>query len=105
MRPDQPRRNIGHPQAPGVRLLTIHKAQGREYRAVAVVGLNDGQLPDFRATSDAEMLSELRTFYVAVTRPSRSLLLTRPRSRQTRYGPRSSDPSPYLTLVASAGSG
>ncbi|MGI8755213.1 MAG: ATP-dependent helicase [Acidimicrobiales bacterium] len=96
------RQQRGDDLAPGVRLLTIHKAQGREYRAVAVVGLNDGQLPDFRASSDDERLSELRTFYVAVTRPGRALLLTRPRSRQTRYGPRASDPSPYLQLVATA---
>jgi len=47
---------------PGIRLLTIHKAQGREYRAVAVVGMNDGQLPDFRATSDDDRVAELRTF-------------------------------------------
>ena len=80
----------------GVRMLTVHKAQGQEYKAVAVVGLNDGQLPDFRATSAEDQLSELRTFYVAVTRPTRVLLLTRPQSRITRYGPRSTEPSPYL---------
>jgi DNA helicase II / ATP-dependent DNA helicase PcrA len=81
---------------PGVRLLTIHKAQGREYRAVAVVGLNDGQLPDFRATTEEDRVAELRTFYVAITRATRLVLLTRPRSRQTRYGPRSSNPSSFL---------
>ena len=80
----------------GVRLLTVHKAQGREYRAVAVVGLNDGQLPDFRAETPEEVLAELRTFYVAVSRPARSLLLTRAESRTTRYGSRNSDPSPFL---------
>jgi superfamily I DNA/RNA helicase len=84
---------------PGVRLLTIHKAQGREYRAVAVVGMNNGQLPDFRATAEDERLAELRTFYVAVTRAARVLLLTRPLSRQTRYGSRSSDPSPFLAYL------
>jgi len=88
---------------PGVRLLTIHKAQGREYRAVAVVGLNDGQLPDFRATTDDEHTAELRTFYVAVTRPTRVLMLTRPMSRQTRYGSRNSDPSPFLSYLNHAG--
>lgn len=90
----------GDALAPGVRLLTIHKAQGREYRAVAVVGLNDGQLPDFRASSSEERLAELRTFYVAVSRARRSLLLTRPRSRQTRYGSRQSLASPFLKYVA-----
>ncbi len=84
---------------PGVRLLTIHRAQGREYRAVAVLGLNDGQLPDFRALYDHDREAELRTFYVAVTRPSRLLLLTRARTRKTRYGLRKTDPSPYLQFL------
>ncbi|MGK2957332.1 MAG: 3'-5' exonuclease [Acidimicrobiales bacterium] len=34
---------------PGVRLLTVHKAQGREFKAVVMVGCNEGQFPDFRA--------------------------------------------------------
>lgn len=89
----------GDELAPGVRLLTIHKSQGREFRAVAVVGLNDGQLPDFRATSVDELTAELRTFYVAVSRARRSLLLTRPQSRMTRYGSRASSPSRFLELV------
>lgn len=83
----------------GVQLLTIHKSQGREFRAVAIVGMNEGQIPDFRAKSDVERASELRTFYVAVTRARRVLLLARARSRSTRYGQRASTPSPYLKLV------
>lgn len=83
----------------GVRLLTIHKAQGREYRAVAVIGCNDGQLPDFRAKTAEERTSELKTFYVAITRAARVLLLTRARSRSTRFGPRAAAPSPFLAYV------
>ncbi len=93
----------GNDLDPGVRLLTIHKAQGREYRAVAVVGMNEGQLPDFRATAEDDRVAELRTFYVAITRPTRVLLLTRPMSRQTRYGSRGSDPSPFLSYLNDAG--
>lgn len=89
----------GDDLAPGVRLLTIHRSQGREFRAVAVVGLNDGQLPDFRANSAEELTAELRTFYVAISRARRSLLLTRPQSRMTRYGSRVSSPSRFLELV------
>lgn len=92
----------GDDRAPGVRLLTIHKAQGREFRAVAIVGLNDGQLPDFRATSDEDRLAELRTFYVAITRPTRLLLFTRARSRMTRFGPRATKASPFLSYAADA---
>ncbi|MDQ3680242.1 MAG: ATP-binding domain-containing protein [Actinomycetota bacterium] len=95
------RQQRGDDLAPGVRLLTIHKAQGREYRAVAVLGLNDGQLPDFRATSEEDQLAELRTFYVAVTRAARVLLVTRAKSRDTRYGARASNRSPYLGFLQS----
>jgi len=85
--------------APGVRLVTVHKSQGREYAAVTVVGLNDGQFPDFRATSASALRDELRTFYVAITRPRRVLLLTRAAVRDTRYGPRSTQPSRFLSLL------
>ncbi len=84
---------------PGIRLLTAHKAQAREFKAVAVVGMNDGQFPDFRATSREAKQAELQTFYVAATRASRVLMLTRARERPTRYGSRSTDPSPYLGFV------
>ncbi len=89
----------GDSLAPGIRLLTVHKAQGREFKAVAIVACNDGQFPDFRATADEERTSELRTFYVAVSRPTRVLLLTRAQSRDTRYGPRPTERSPFLDLV------
>lgn len=86
----------------GVRLLTVHKAQGREFKAVAIVAMNDGQFPDFRAESEDDKKAELQTFYVAATRASRMLLLTRARVRDTRYGPRDTEPSPYWTLAESA---
>jgi len=91
----------GDDLAAGVRLLTVHKSQGREYAAVGVVGLNDGQFPDFRATTESALRDELRTFYVAITRPRRVLLLTRAMVRDTRYGPRATEPSRFLPLVTS----
>ena len=87
---------------PGIRLITVHKAQGREFKAVAVVGMNDGQFPDFRATSDSARKAELQAFYVAATRASRVLQLTRALVRPTRYGDRFTEPSPYLELVEKA---
>ena len=86
----------------GVRVLTVHKAQGREFKAVAIAAMNDGQFPDFRATSLESMRDELQAFYVAATRASRMLLLTRAESRPTRYGLRATEPSPYLKLVEKA---
>lgn len=89
----------GSDATPGVRLLTVHKAQGREYRAVAVVGLNEGQFPDFRAKSEKEHRSEVRAFYVAVTRPARALLLSRARQRDTRSGPWATEASEFLDFL------
>ncbi|WP_159987386.1 ATP-dependent helicase [Rathayibacter sp. VKM Ac-2803] len=83
----------------GVQLLTIHKAQGREFKAVVIVGMNDGQIPDFRARTAEDAEAELRTFYVAITRARRSLLLTRPRQRRTRYGMRVATPSRFLSYL------
>ncbi|HEU5004302.1 MAG TPA: ATP-dependent helicase [Actinomycetota bacterium] len=92
----------GDSMGSGVRLLTVHKAQGREFKAVAVIACNNGQFPDFRATGDEAQAAELRTFYVAVTRPSRCLLLTRARQRSTRFGARPTEPSPFLRWVNQA---
>ncbi len=84
--------------ASGVRLLTVHKSQGKEFRAVAIVGCNEGQFPDFRARGDA-LNDELRTFYVAISRASRVLLLTRSTRRQTRYGDRQTEWSRFVGLL------
>lgn len=93
------RQQRGDALAPGVRLLTVHKAQGQEFAAVAIVGLNDGQFPDFRATTRDEVTSELRTFYVAISRARRVLMLTRSGQRETRYGSRRTEASRFLRLI------
>jgi DNA helicase-2/ATP-dependent DNA helicase PcrA len=79
---DEPRDEMS-----GLRVSTVHGAKGLEFRAVAIVGMNEGSFPDFRSvgTSDEEA-SERRLAYVAVTRAARALLLSRPRTRVTRYG-------------------
>ena len=74
------------PTDPGVRVMTIHKVKGLEFRAVAVVGVREGSLPDYRAATQEEVDAERRSFYVAITRASRSLLVTWPRTTMDRYG-------------------
>lgn len=82
---------------PGVRLLTVHAAKGLEFRAVAIIGMNEGTFPHFRAlNSEKELGEERRSAYVAVTRAARVLLLSRPRSRVTRSGPRVQDESRFV---------
>ena len=90
----------GNVESPGVRLLTIHRAQGREFKVVFLVGCNDGQLPDFRAKDPDSVRAELRAFYVAITRAARALFISRALNRKTRYGSRRTDPSRFLSLVA-----
>ena len=96
------RETRGRDLGSGVRVLTVHKAQGREFKAAAVAAMNDGQFPDFRATSAEAERAELQTFYVAATRASRVLLLTRAGVRPTRYGDRTTEPSRFLQLVQRA---
>lgn len=74
------------PSDPGVRVATIHRAKGLEFRGVAVVGVREGTIPDFRATTISEIDEERRSFYVAITRAARALLLTWPRTTTNRYG-------------------
>jgi DNA helicase-2/ATP-dependent DNA helicase PcrA len=86
------------PAAPGIRLLTSHRAKGLQFRAVVVLGLNDGTFPFYRAVQHNQVDQERRAFYVAVTRAERGLLLTRPRSRVTSWGNvRSDPPSRFVT--------
>ena len=54
-----------------LRLSTLHYAKGREYDAVAIIGLRQGAFPHYRAD---DVDAEKRLFYVGVTR-ARKLLL------------------------------
>ncbi len=67
-------------------LSTIHQAKGLEWQAVFIIGLIDGELPDYRNIDDSFSLDEeLRLFYVAITRAKKYLFLSFPRedSRHT----------------------
>jgi ATP-dependent DNA helicase UvrD/PcrA len=80
------RRQQARPSDPGVRVLTVHRAKGLEFRAVAIVGLYNGGFPDYRAHDDVSLNDERRTFYVAMTRAARALLLTWPKATVDRFG-------------------
>jgi len=82
---------------PGVRVLTIHAVKGLEFRAVFLVGMNEGTFPDYRSTDTRAIEDERRNAYVAVTRAGRYLQLSRPRSRVMPWGDvRSQAPSRFL---------
>nr|MCR5231565.1 ATP-binding domain-containing protein [Acholeplasmatales bacterium] len=56
----------------GVNLLTIHKAKGLEFKAVFIVGCNEGILP----MKNADIEEERRLMYVAITRTKDFLLIS-----------------------------
>jgi superfamily I DNA/RNA helicase len=71
-------------QADGVRLGTMHRAKGLEFKAVAVLGCSDAQLPSARSLHSASdpqdretaVERERRLLYVAMTRARDELLIT-----------------------------
>lgn len=73
---------------PRLRLLTLHAAKGAEFKAVAVLGPNEGTIPYYPAVEEGDRAvnEERQALYVAITRPSRALLVTRARRRTDRYG-------------------
>lgn len=77
---------------PGVRILTPYRARGLGFRAVVILGVNEGTFPFYRAKTEQEIDEERRAFYVAATRAARALLLTRPAVRYDRYGRAWRDP-------------
>ena len=59
-----------------VTLTTLHSAKGLEYRAVFIVNINEGVLPNHRSLNEPGGLQEeRRLFYVGITRAQRYLLL------------------------------
>ncbi len=74
-----------------LKLLTIHRAKGREFHAVAIVDLHEGRLPHWRDEQDPEALAESRRkLYVAITRAERLLMYI------TDQGDRRNRPSRFL---------
>jgi DNA helicase-2/ATP-dependent DNA helicase PcrA len=59
-----------------ISLSTLHSAKGREFDAVIMFGINDGDIPNWRdKKSERGLLEARRLFYVGVTRPRKELCL------------------------------
>lgn len=75
-----------------IQLMTVHAAKGLEFKAVFVVGLEDGLFPHENCfLSDRDLEEERRLMYVAITRARERLYLLRACSR-LMWGKRTSAP-------------
>lgn len=87
----------GPMEGPGVRVSTVQSAKGLEFKVVVVIGFNDGSVPHARARGSEEAVdAERRIAYVALTRASRVLRLTRPLTITTETGCEGTTPSAFL---------
>jgi DNA helicase-2/ATP-dependent DNA helicase PcrA len=64
-----------------VTLMTLHNAKGLEFRAVFVIGMEEGLFPHARAVEEQGVEEERRLCYVGMTRAQERLCLTHASSR------------------------
>jgi DNA helicase-2/ATP-dependent DNA helicase PcrA len=79
----------------GVDLLTFHAAKGREWHTVAVTGVETSLMPHKSASTAAAKAEEARLLYVAFTRATDRLLIT----RAARRGGYARSVSPFVTDI------
>jgi superfamily I DNA/RNA helicase len=86
-----------------VTLSSIHQAKGSEWRAVFVIGLEEGLLPNSRALAEGDqdeaLAEEQRLAYVAVARARERLYLTYCRRRSLGDDTVSRLPSRFLRAL------
>jgi DNA helicase-2/ATP-dependent DNA helicase PcrA len=68
-----------------VTLMTIHNAKGLEFRAVFMIGMEEGIFPHARSIEDNDIEEERRLAYVGMTRAKERLVLTHA-MRRSLYG-------------------
>lgn len=83
----------------GVELLSFHASKGREWHSVYVAGVETSLVPHKSATTEAGRAEEARLLYVAVTRATDRLVLSRALRRQG-YERR---PSPLVEQLDASG--
>ena len=78
--------------------MTLHNAKGLEYRAVFILGCEEGVFPHSRSLEEGNEDEERRLCYVGITRARERLWLTHARAAAcsataTSASPRASSPS------------
>lgn len=85
------------PAQGAVTLMTLHASKGLEFKAVAMIGLEEGTLPHSRANdSDEQLEEERRLAFVGITRAMERLHMTSARRRTVRGMSERTIPSRFL---------
>jgi DNA helicase II / ATP-dependent DNA helicase PcrA len=86
-----------------VTLMTIHNAKGLEFRAVFMIGMEEGIFPHSRSIEQNDIEEERRLAYVGMTRSKERLTLTHS-MRRTLYGRSDANmPSRFLDELPAEG--
>jgi DNA helicase-2/ATP-dependent DNA helicase PcrA len=86
-----------------VTLMTIHNAKGLEFKAVFVIGMEEGIFPHVRSIEEQGVEEERRLAYVGMTRAEERLVLTHATSRSL-WGSRTFNlPSRFLDELPQEG--
>ena len=81
-------------------LITLHQSKGLEYKAVFIIGMEEGLLPHSRSLDNVEQIEEeRRLFYVGMTRAKTNLFLTRSFQRGLWGETRAGIPSRFLKEI------
>ncbi len=86
-----------------VTLMTLHNAKGLEFRAVFMLGMEEGIFPHSRSIEEAEVEEERRLCYVGMTRAKERLTMLHA-SRRSLYGRSDANlPSRFLDELPESG--
>ncbi|HZO33669.1 MAG TPA: UvrD-helicase domain-containing protein [Gaiellaceae bacterium] len=86
-----------------VTLLTLHNAKGLEYRAMFMIGLEEGVFPHVRSLEENSLEEERRLCYVGMTRAKERLTLTHAMRRNLFGRSEANLPSRFLDELPTLG--
>lgn len=70
--------SIGRPptEGGGVKVASLHRTKGLQWKTVFLVGMEEGHHPDYRSNSEKALAEELRFCFVGVSRAEERLYVT-----------------------------